>query len=64
MPSKLDKGSVTGEPVAYYAASPLKEAAKFVQNTARRFLAEKAGAKDLDEAIAVWNSEREKGATR
>lgn len=61
MSSKRDKGRVTGEPVPYYAGVPLAEAAKFLQNTCRRYLAERATAREVDEAVELWLLEREKG---
>lgn len=51
--------STTGEPaVPYYVQSPEREAAKAIRLVANRFLSDRASARDLDEAIAFWNSAR------
>jgi hypothetical protein len=47
--------STTGEPaVPYYIESPVREAAKHLRLTSARFLAERATARELDEAIKIW----------
>ncbi len=51
--------SVSGEAnVPYYAGSREQEAAKFLRLSAARFLAGRANAKDLDEAVGAWLTAR------
>ena len=60
MPSKRNAGrnagrSTTGEPaVPYYSESPEREAAKYLRLTAARFLSRRASAREVDEAIKIW----------
>jgi hypothetical protein len=47
--------STTGGPaVPYYIESPAREAAKHLRLTVTRFLSERASARELDEAIKIW----------
>lgn len=54
MASKTDKGSWSGERKPHQPRSPEASAAQWLQNAARRFLAEKDPAKSLDEAVQNW----------
>lgn len=62
MPSKRDKGSLTGGPMTpRYRESEERELAKWMRNEARRFLDEKEPASKLDEVAQAWLHHRKKG---
>lgn len=46
----------TKDPAAYHRQSEAKEAAKFLANQCRRFLAEKANTQDVEDGIAIWRA--------
>lgn len=56
--------STTGAPaVPYYVESPIREAVKHLRLVASRFLAMRATAGDLDEAILIFNATSEAAPT-
>lgn len=51
-------------PMSKPPRSPLIEAARHLQNTARRFIAERASERDMEEAIEIWRDAQAKYATK
>lgn len=56
MSSKTDKGPLAGGPMVprYMPTTPDMAVARFLMNTARRYLAEKATKGDVNVAIREW----------
>lgn len=54
MASLKDKGTLSGEPKAYHVQGPVREAAKWLRTSSRRFLEERDPATSVDEAVAEW----------